>query len=68
MPLKITVSRLPEIQHDFTATETPQLHQLPVEVFSQTFPEQDFDMIRFVHAINPKKRVRKARAGKDANA
>lgn len=37
-----------------------------INVFSQTFVDAEFDMQSFVLAINKKKRVRKARAGKEA--
>lgn len=68
MPFKITVSRVPEQAHQNIAVQETQIqeaHTLPIEVFSQTFPEQDFDMTSFVLAINKRKRVRKAR-GKEA--
>lgn len=71
MPFKITVQRVPDEAHNspvVQATQIQEAHLLPVEIFSQTFPEQDFDMTGFVLAINKRKRVRKARSGKDANA
>lgn len=37
------------------------------EVFSQTFESGDFDIQTLVSALNRKRRVRKARTGKDAS-
>jgi len=68
MPFKITVTRVSDEAHAAVqATQIQEAHSLPVEVFSQTFPEQDFDMTNFVLAINKRKRNRKARGKEAAN-
>lgn len=56
-----------EINEPKSATEISQGEDCR-EVFAQTFDGPDFDLQSIVLALNKKKRVRRARAGKDASA
>lgn len=53
-----------EINEPTTATEMPREGDCR-EVFAQTFDGPDFDLTSIVLALNKRRRVRKARAGKE---
>jgi len=56
---------MPELARSATDTTPPLPNQ--ITVFSQTFPEDDFDLQAIVLAINKRKRARKARGKEVAN-